>query len=253
MPRYTGNLALLILILAPFSSASIYAQSVRTEISTDLCLKKISENVWIHESTIEIPQWGKVSANGLAILGEEELFLVDTPWNERQTAYLVKWFQTNFTVRDVHVIVSHFHQDNMGGLGWIQSRGFSSYGLKKTREICLVKGLPVPETALAESHIFSLGERTIQIFFPGPGHTEDSLAVWLPDEKILFGGCSVKALSNRTVGNTADSDIDRWPVSLKNLKSTFADAVIVVPGHGEEGDLSLIDHTIELISNIKYQ
>lgn len=51
-------------------------------------------------------------------------------------------------------------------------------------------------------------------------------------------------------GNMDDADLDHWPDSLQNLKETFPEARIVVPGHGEEGDLSLIDHTIDLLSMI---
>jgi hypothetical protein len=32
-------------------------------------------------------------------------------------------------------------------------------------------------------------------FFPGAGHTRDNLAVWLPQQRVLFGGCFLKSVT----------------------------------------------------------
>lgn len=216
------------------------------EIDRDIRLKPLTDNVWIHVSDIEMPQWGKVSANGLVAYSENRLMIIDTPWNNAQTELLVRWFRGHFTVDDIRVIVTHYHDDNLGGLDWIHGDGIESYAIAKTIRICREKGLPVPRHSLAEACTLHCGKTPIEVFFPGEGHTVDSISVYLPRQRILFGGCSVKALEHSNLGNTAEANVIAWPDTLRHLKRRFADAAVVVPGHGMEGTVALIDHTLSL-------
>jgi len=237
-----------LILLLSILPHSLIAEDGDFSINQDISIAELSENVWLHTSYIEIPPWGRIGANGLILISDDNLVLIDTPWNDKQTSALVGWFESNFQFKTVLVIVGHFHEDNMGGLGWIHRQGWESYSLQKTRDICRSLGLTVPVNRLKENDYFDFEEIPLLIFYPGPGHTEDSLSVYLPDQRILFGGCSVKAHSNRGLGNTADADLDLWPESLKNLKRLFPYAEIVVPGHGAPGDLGLIDHTLSLFN-----
>lgn len=157
-----------------------------------------------------------------------------------------QWFRSTYEFREVKVIVCHYHADNLGGLNWVNQNGMESYSIKRTQEICVQKELPVPKHTLSNFDRFDYNEIPIEIFFPGEGHTVDSICVYLPNERILFGGCSVKALNNSTLGNTADANLLEWPHTLRTMKERFAAAETVIPGHGLEGDLSLIDHTLSL-------
>ena len=85
----------------------------------------------------------------------------------------------------------------------------------------------------------------------GAAHTVDNIVVWIPDEKILFGGCMIKELKANNLGNIVDADIDAWPKTLKTVRSEFSMAKIVIPGHGLYGGIELIDHTIDLLKEKK--
>ena len=50
---------------------------------------------------------------------------------------------------------------------------------------------------------------------------------------LLFGG--------------ADADVEQWDDTVLKVKTAFSSAKIVVPGHGSEGGLDLLDHTIDLV------
>lgn len=84
------------------------------------------------------------------------------------------------------------------------------------------------------------------MFFPGPSHTTDNVVVYFKNERILFGGCMIKALAARTPGFVGDADMSAWPVSVQKVLDRFPDARLVVPGHGAAGDLALLSHTIRL-------
>jgi metallo-beta-lactamase class B len=237
-------LIFLIVTLPEFSQSS---DDIR--LSQDLRLHRVSDNVWIHISDIVMKPWGKVDANGLAVLCGSMLVLVDTPWNDGQTEKLVEWFKKNHAVQQVTVIIGHYHQDNLGGLGWINRQGYDSWSLKRTKEICFEKNLPAAKNTWEESKIFSFGDFLIEAYFPGSGHTEDSVCAYLKNDKILFGGCSVKSLASKTLGNTAEADLAAWPDAIRSMKNRFADAEIIIPGHGPEGGPELLDHTLKLLRN----
>lgn len=237
---------LLYLIIVVESLTALNSQVIR--VSQNVRLKPIGENVWIHVSDMEFPKWGKVSANGLVVLDDNQLVLIDTPWNGHQTQLLIQWFKKHDKVTDIKVIVSHYHDDNLGGLDWVHQNGFDSYSIKRTQEICEEKGLPKPMYTLDDNDVFEYCDILLEIHFLGEGHTEDSICVYLPDEKILFGGCSVKALKNSRLGNISDANIKMWPFTLRKMKNSFPEVKMVIPGHGQEGPISLIDHTLSLFN-----
>ncbi|MBN2508690.1 MAG: subclass B1 metallo-beta-lactamase [Spirochaetales bacterium] len=220
---------------------------VRTTVTPDLYLEQIADSVWIHESFTSMKPWGRIGANGLALVSGNRLILIDTPWTDELTGDLVNWFFSNRGCTDVSAIVCHYHQDNLGGLGWVHEQGYESYSLKATIDLCRQKGLPVPRNPVTSPHTFRFGDTPVTLYFPGEGHTVDSVCVYLSTERILFGGCSVKSLESRTLGNTAEANLGAWPGSLRAMKRMFGEARIVVPGHGKAGDLSLIDHTLVLL------
>ncbi|MEJ6355620.1 IMP family subclass B1 metallo-beta-lactamase, partial [Pseudomonas aeruginosa] len=76
----------------------------------------------------------------------------------------------------------------------------------------------------------------------GPGHTQDNVVVWLPEKKILFGGCFVKPDG---LGNLGDANLEAWPKSAKILMSKYGKAKLVVSSHSEIGNASLLQRTWE--------
>jgi len=57
----------------------------------------------------------------------------------------------------------------------------------------------------------------------------------------------VKALSYQDLGFTGDANIPEWRVSMKVVKEKYKTAQIVIPHHGMWGDMSLVQHTIDLL------
>jgi len=82
---------------------------------------------------------------------------------------------------------------------------------------------------------------------PGPGHTVDNIVTWIAAEKVLFGGCLVKAGTAKTLGFTAEADLAAWPATLARVKNRFPSARLLVPGHGDPGGWELAENTLKLI------
>src|SRR6185295_3616589 len=75
---------------------------------------------------------------------------------------------------------------------------------------------------------------TAEVFYPGPAHTRDNIVVWLPDSRVLFGGCAVRAATSG-LGNVADADLTAYPASIRRVLERYPAAEVVVPGHGDVG------------------
>ena len=241
--------SILIFILLYTSSLLSQNDYSKIHVSKDVELVQISPNSLIHISYFESPQFGRFPSNGLVLIDEQKAFLFDTPMTEELTKELVSYLQDSMGIKIVGFVPNHWHDDCMGGLGYLQTLGIESYANEMTIEITKSKNLPMPTHGFKDSLILMLGSKEIVCNYYGAGHSSDNIIVWIPSEKILFGGCMVKALSSRGLGNTADADIDEWPKTIQKVLDRYSDAKIIIPGHGQFGRVELLEHTKELLTN----
>ncbi len=243
----------------------------RVNLNQDLHLKQIKNGVFV--VTHEFP-W---PANSLIVeMDNGQLVLVDTPYTPEATRDLIAWLKLEFGERDIVAINTGPHVDNLGGNKFLVEQGIPVYGSELTAEWLMINGertqqliltwleaahdqyyyeghqqiTYVPPTQLFkldENPELQFGDETIQIYYPGAGHTPDNIVVYFPSKKVLFGGCMI--LAGDTLGNTTDADLDEWPNSVERL-SQF-DVEILIPGHGTRFDAGLLTHTSNLLSEIQ--
>jgi len=223
-----------------------YAQEGSIKIGQDLELVPIGDHGYIHISYHDLGNYPNFPANGFIMTHQGKGLIIDTPWTNEQTSTLIRWLKDSLRIDILGVVVTHWHRDCMGGLQAVHQAGILSYSHALTREIAQTEKLIVPKIGFQDFLKLQFENKHIICYYVGPGHTVDNIVVWMGEEKILFGGCMVKALSWRGLGNTRDADLDRWPTSLKILLEKFPQAKIVIPGHGEHGDLNLVHHTLQL-------
>lgn len=84
----------------------------------------------------------------------------------------------------------------------------------------------------------------------GEAHTHDGIVVWIPEDKVLFGGNGIRNY-NGWVGNISDANIYEWSRTATDVKNEYENVRIVVPGHGKCGGVELIDYTIKLFKITK--
>lgn len=217
------------------------------KVSEDISLKRLSDRTYMYTAIAEINGFGTVPCNGLVILDGAEALLVDTPMDDAQTETLVNWVSDSLHAEVTKFIPTHWHGDCIGGLGYLQSNGVESYANSMTIDITRDKGLPVPDHGFSDTLNLKLGDTDIEAYYPGGGHSYDNIVVWIPEDKILFGGCLVKDMTAKGLGNTADADMKDWPRTVDKVSEKYRGAVIIVPGHGPEGGTELLEHTLELL------
>jgi len=205
--------------------------------------------------------------------------LIDTPYDGVATIALLEWINNTFRDLELVAIVTGFHQDNLGGNEELIARNIPVFGMTMTADLVRDKGdelkrilvesvknsenksyferystlnlVPPNRTFMlkkGETKIIEVASEKFEFFYPGESHTVDNAVVFVHKEKILFGGCMIRALSNRRPGYIKYANMIEWPKSVELVKDQFPDCDIIIPGHGFEGDSTLLQHTINILN-----
>ncbi|MFW1678174.1 subclass B1 metallo-beta-lactamase [Pontibacter sp. JAM-7] len=236
-------LSSILIILFSFNSMAASSSG------TDIQIKKIDDGVWLHTSFYIYPNGIKFPSNGLIIKEGQSLTLIDTAWGELQTVNLLRAIELHIKLPVTQALVTHAHSDRASGVDVLESAGVNVFAHPLTKQLTIEQGAPVPDNVIHELNEAGAAVKfgSLEVFFPGAGHAMDNLMVWLPERKILFGGCAIRSLDAKSAGNIVHGDINSWLKITKQLKGQYKDADIVVPGHGEVGGVELFEHTEKLI------
>ena len=221
-------------------SVANYAAEERRKLE----ISEISENIYLHKSFKHVPLWGLIGSNGLVYIEGKKAFIIDTPWSEDDTEKLVTWTKDQ-GVSLAGSISTHSHDDRTAGIAWLNAKGIPTYAYKLTNNFLKQGGYEMATHTLTEDENKLFGGNLI-VYYPGGGHTQDNVVVWLPKSKVLFGGCFVRSLNSRNLGYIKEANIDKWPKSMNKVLSRYPDVKTVVPGHGKYGDIRLLMHTKKL-------
>ncbi|CCH51292.1 Beta-lactamase [Fibrisoma limi BUZ 3] len=240
--------ALSLLFFVAFLTVSVRAQPAA---KPKLVVTPLNDRVYVH-TTYGVYQNNSIPSNGLIIKTSDGIVLVDTGWdtnddtdNSRQ---LLQWVADNLRQPVRFCIVTHAHEDRVGGISEMRKAGVRVISTPLTAQKSVKLGYEAPEGILPNDTTFTVGQVPIRCYFPGEGHTSDNIVVWLPDEQILHGGCFVKSVAAFGMGNVADANLTEWANSIRRVKTQFGTAKIVVPGHEEWGDTRSLEHTLQLLS-----
>lgn len=244
-------LTLIFVIICINSAVAKTLDCEHIEVNGNLELIKINENYYVHTSWFDFPGFGRFPSNGLIFVKNGKALLIDTPNTSEQTLILYNFLQNHLKAVIKKIIVGHSHSDCMGGLSALHQKDVESIACTKTIQICKSQKLPIPKKSFVDSIILEFeGEKVICRYF-GAGHTIDNIVVYFPNSQILFGGCLIKSLGSKGLGNTKEADIEHWDSTVLRIKKEYPIIKLVIPGHGAFGDSKLMDHTIVLVEDYK--
>ena len=206
-------------------------------------LGRMTPNVWVFTTT-KVLDSGYYPANGAIVVDGKESLIIDAGWLAEQASVVLDEWQRTKQPPISRAISTHFHGDRTLGIPVLKARGIPAYGNPLTIGLALDNQLPAPMPLHdVEKHPVKMGD--VEVFYPGPGHTLDNIVVWIPSDRVLFGGCLVKSTTTGDLGYLEDSDVPAWPATMRKLAAKYPNAKHVIPGHGTvKGDS--IAHTLAL-------
>jgi glyoxylase-like metal-dependent hydrolase (beta-lactamase superfamily II) len=132
-----------------------------------------------------------------------------------------------------YVIYSHDHADHSSG-GEVFADTAVVIAHERAKEVILNQRRPtaVPDLTFSDRMTVELGGKKVELLYLGKNHSDNSIVMRFPDEKVLFAVdfIPVKSLPFR---DFPDAYIPEWIQSLR--KAEGLDFDVLAPGHGELG------------------
>jgi metallo-beta-lactamase class B len=239
-----------IIVLAGWTMV-IAQTNQKITVDDDIQLIHLQDSVFVHVTWHQTEPYGRFPSNGLVIIRQGYALMIDTPMDNDKTERLTKYLKDSLSAELTKLIVGHFHDDCLGGLAYLQGIGIESIANSLTIDKCKELGLPVPSTSFTDSMVIDFHGEHIDCRFFGAGHSFDNIAVWIPGKKILFGGCLVKSVDSKGLGNLSDAVVPDWDTTIRKIMDTYEDILLVIPGHGDVGGVELLTHTMRLVEKEK--
>ena len=105
--------------------------------------------------------------------------------------------------------------------------------------------LRYPDATFSSVGTIDLGDRYVEMLYPGRGHTDGDVVVRLPDSDVVFAGDLVEQSAPPWYGE--DCFPLEWPGSLDVAIGVLTPRTRVVPGHGEVVDLDFVrDQSVDI-------
>ena len=135
-----------------------------------------------------------------------------------------------------YLVYSHHHYDHIAGGKPFKDAGATVVAHRRAKErLAELKGLDIviPDQVVDGKRSISLGGTTLELLYTGRNHSDSSLVMFLPKEKILFAVDfnAIGAVPSRLAVN--DSYPVEWVASLKQIMTLNWDRQI--PGHPAAG------------------
>lgn len=220
-------------------------------IDNDIQLIPLQDSIYVHVTWHQLDNFGRFQSNGLILIKNGQALMIDTPMDNDKTERLTKYLKDSLSVELTKLIIGHFHDDCLGGLGYLQSVGIESIANSRTIAKCKEIGLPIPSTSFNVTLTFDFNGEQINCRYFGAGHSFDNITVWIPNKKILFGGCLIKSINSKGLGNLSDAIVNDWDMTIEKLMKEYPEIKTVIPGHGDFGGIELLKHTVELVETEK--
>lgn len=220
----------------------------KIQINSNLEIFRLTSDCFLYTAWADMGRWGRIGSNGLVVVKNGKALLIDTPVHESQTVELAWWLDKNLNAKLESFVPGHWHDDCVGGMAWLNRNNVKTYANIETNQILISKGMEQAKESFSDSLTLKVGNTDVELHYLGEGHSTDNIVVWIPSEKILFGGCMIKDMKATTIGNTSyAAPLTEWIETIKRIENKFPDAKIIVPGHGEHGGRELFEHTKKII------
>jgi glyoxylase-like metal-dependent hydrolase (beta-lactamase superfamily II) len=193
-----------------------------------------------------------VSSNGynvMFLVTGEGVVVVDAPPSIGDKILQAISEVTNETIG--LLIYSHSHRDHIGA-AYIFQPGIDIVAQQETADILKMRNdteRPIPTTTFLDNTTLNIGNKTIQLIYPGPYHQRGNIFIYVPEQKVLM---AVDQLSPDEVPWKHLAATPEVPALERSYDQALAyDFDVYVPGHGNTGTKEDIKIQQEYVNNLK--
>ena len=213
--------------------------------SNKLKISRLSENFYIY--TTQVAYNGKpFPANGMYVVTKDGVVLFDTPWDSTQFQPLLDSILIKHNKKVSFCIATHFHEDRTAGLAYYKLQGIKTFTTTQTDILSKIHQKKRAEFLITGDSIFTAGQYSFEVYYPGAGHTKDNIIIWFEKEKILYGGCLIKSTEAATLGNLEDADIKAYANTIENVQRKCKNPKYVIPGHQDWRNKKSLQHNLQM-------
>jgi glyoxylase-like metal-dependent hydrolase (beta-lactamase superfamily II) len=90
--------------------------------------------------------------------------------------------------------------------------------------------LVIPNQTFSDTQALDLGDRVVELVFPGRGHTSGDIVARVADADVLIAGDLIEESGKPVIA--MDSWPLEWPDTLDAVLGLITDRTVVIPGHG---------------------
>jgi glyoxylase-like metal-dependent hydrolase (beta-lactamase superfamily II) len=183
------------------------------------------------------------------IVGDDGVMVIDTQATPAMAGDVLRHIRSVTDLPVKYVLLSHYHAVRVLGASaydpenviasqltyeMIVERGQQDWDSEYGRFPRLfegaesIPGLTWPSIVFDGTLTLDLGNRKVEIFSPGRGHTQGDTVAWLPDQKVLYAGDLVEYGATPYAG---DAHLADWPATLDKLRALKPEKL--VPGRGD--------------------
>ena len=148
-----------------------------------------------------------------------------------------RWLKAKLTKRFAkpvkYLIYSHDHSDHIaGGEVFADTAVVIAHENAKTKILRERRPTAVPDITFSDRLTVELGGKKMELLYLGKNHSDSSIVMRFPDERVLFAVdfIPVKSLPFR---DFSDGYIEEWIESLRKAEALDFDTL--APGHGDLG------------------
>lgn len=234
---FSSSIILLVFVISLGNLNNILAQE------KDYDLKEVKDGIYV------------ISLNGynaMFLITGEGTVVIDAPSSIGDKILNAISDVTNETIG--HLVYSHAHKDHIGAAYTIvqQQPDIEIVAENNTAEILKMRNdpdRPIPTTTFVGNTTLNIGNKTIQLTYPGPYHQRGNIFIYIPEQKVLM------AVDQLAPGEVPWKHLAATPeisALIRSYDQALAyDFDVYVPGHGEIGSKEDIKIQQEYVNDLK--
>ena len=228
---------------------SLSKAQISERVKNGVALKNLTPDVALVTCFKWLPV-ADVPANQVYIQTQDGGILSGLPWDVRQAKLLQKRIVKAGGKPIKHLIINELNIDRLAVIEYFYHKGVRCITDTTTAGKLAQKYQIQADLMIHSDTSLIIGKRHIILFPLGKGFSDNGLAIFLPDSKILHAGYFITSATTRYPVIHSETSLSEWVTNLEKLYFRFSDARKVIPSQGQPNDANLIKYSAFLVNKI---